>query len=639
MKYKLICSRETDIFSNVFSVIGAIDWCQINEMAPAARFDTGPYLDLERGPNWWEYYFERLSDIDPMCLAQLESDTESAAFALQMQNCIVANRDRVSDIIQHNVRSLPAVQEDVQTLWHRHVAGRFSVGLYIENEGDESGYASLVGDAVTRIEQVVRGRPCDTWRIVAVTGRNEVADLINEHFGGQVVCRNHVNGRFDDESMMDSSSLKAPALNVKGSSGYHAGLGALQDAYLLARCDVFLGSQSKLSTFVVACNPKVPWVQLSSPTSNAAAAGSVELVLKERAIQDLHKTAVERANLIERLHETAREQSLTIERLHQTLTKKQTADFEKRLKALEGRFHDISYRSKSWRDRFRPTLFDHRQYPPRTWRIPQHYTQRIAPMADAPTIAIVTPSFNHAPYIERTIRSVLDQNYPALRYTVQDGGSTDRTQAILGGFGKTVSWVSTGDNGQADAINRGFARIEGDIMGWLNSDDMLLPGSLDYVARFFKARPDVDVVYGHRVCIDEADKDIGRIILPRHDPETIKWMDYIPQETMFWRRRVWDKLGGVDPQFQYAMDWDFILRAHAEGFRFYRLPRFLGCFRVYDAQKTTSQIDVGNAESETLRLRYLGRATSPREHNDAVRAYVRRHVLTVRAYKLRLVRY
>ena len=139
--------------------------------------------------------------------------------------------------------------------------------------------------------------------------------------------------------------------------------------------------------------------------------------------------------------------------------------------------------------------------------------------------------------------------------------------------------------------------------------------------------------------IDEFDKDIGRVILPQHDSEAIKWMDYIPQETMFWRRRVWDRLGGLDRQFQYAMDWDFILRAHAEGFKFYRLPRFLGCFRVYAGQKTSSQIETGNAESALLRMRYLGRTVSPREQNDAIRAYLRRHVLTVRAYKLRFVRY
>ena len=408
---------------------------------------------------------------------------------------------------------------------------------------------------------------------------------------------------------------------------------------MLARCDVFLGCLSRLSSFVAACNPKIPWAKLSDATSSTAVGVADELATKERVIQQLYQTAVERANLIEHLHEVAQERGRTINLLYQTLNEQHTAALEKRVELLEQQCNELRAQSRSWRDRFRPTLFTHRQYAPREWRVPHHYTTTDAPLAGAPSIAIVTPSFNHAHYVERTIRSVIDQNYPALRYTVQDGGSTDGTQALLKGFGESLSWVSESDDGQADAINRGFARVEGDIMAWVNSDDTLLPGALDYVARFFGSRPDIDVVYGHRVCIDQSDKDIGRIILPRHDAEVIKWMDYIPQETMFWRRRVWEKLGGIDRRFHYAMDWDFILRAHAEGFRFHRLPRFLGCFRIHDSQKTVSQIEIGNAESTKLRMRHLGKIPSPRELNDAIRPYLRRHVLTVRAYKLRLVQY
>src|SRR4051794_14773763 len=98
MPYKLISCRDADIFSNLFSVLGAVDWCEANDATPAVRFDSGPHLDPERGPNWWEYYFERLSDIDPMSLPAA-SDKNMAAFSLEMEQRVLANRDRAADII------------------------------------------------------------------------------------------------------------------------------------------------------------------------------------------------------------------------------------------------------------------------------------------------------------------------------------------------------------------------------------------------------------------------------------------------------------------------------------------------------------------------------------------------------------
>ncbi|MEX2552446.1 MAG: hypothetical protein WD627_05545 [Actinomycetota bacterium] len=90
-------------------------------------------------------------------------------------------------------------------------------------------------------------------------------------------------------------------------------------------------------------------------------------------------------------------------------------------------------------------------------------------------------------------------------------------------------------------------------------------GTLAYIANYFAIHPDIDVVYGHRINIDREGLEIGRAILPRHDEKAIKWANYIPQETMFWRRRVWDALNGIDESFRFAMDWDFILRARGRG--------------------------------------------------------------------------
>jgi hypothetical protein len=149
---------------------------------------------------------------------------------------------------------------------------------------------------------------------------------------------------------------------------------------------------------------------------------------------------------------------------------------------------------------------------------------------------------------------------------------------------------------------------------------------LSYVARFFQRNPKVDVVYGHRICIDKDGLEIGRWVLPQHDLEAVKWADYIPQETMFWRRRVWDAVGPFDESFKYALDWDFILRVQAEGYRFNRLPRFLGCFRVHDEQKTLALKQVGQQESDILRKRSFGAVPIHFEINNGLHRYMQRHV-------------
>jgi glycosyltransferase involved in cell wall biosynthesis len=225
----------------------------------------------------------------------------------------------------------------------------------------------------------------------------------------------------------------------------------------------------------------------------------------------------------------------------------------------------------------------------------------------------VTPSYEHAQFLERTIQSVLQQNYSNLEYIVQDGGSTDGTDQILRKYGPRLKHVeSCADGGQAHAINLGFKHTSGEIMAWLNSDDLLLPGAIGYVVAFFLSHPEVDVVYGHRININEDGEEIGRWLMPSHDDGLLRWTDYIPQETLFWRRRIWTKVGAsLDESFQFALDWDLLLRFQDAGARFVRLPRFLGAFRVHAAQKTLSAIhETGQEEMNRLRLRSHGRAVN-----------------------------
>jgi glycosyltransferase involved in cell wall biosynthesis len=258
------------------------------------------------------------------------------------------------------------------------------------------------------------------------------------------------------------------------------------------------------------------------------------------------------------------------------------------------------------------------------------------------TVSIVTPSLNQGVFIERTIQSVINQGYPSLEYVIQDGDSSDGTKSILERYAPFLfAFQAVRDSGQANAINLGFRRTTGDIMAYLNADDVLLPGTLHYVAHFFATHPSVEVVYGHRVLIDENDQEIGRWILPPHDSEILSWLDYVPQETLFWRRRIWEKVGGcIDERFEFAMDWDLLLRFSEAGAHFFRVPRFLGAFRVHAEQKTAGQMStVGREEISKLRERWHGRPVSEGEAYKRCRSYFRKHIIWHISYKLGILRF
>ncbi len=276
----------------------------------------------------------------------------------------------------------------------------------------------------------------------------------------------------------------------------------------------------------------------------------------------------------------------------------------------------------------------------RLLRVPSRYHRKPA-LKNPPLISIVTPSFNQGQYLAQTIESVLSQDYPRLEYIVQDGGSTDDTAAVLNRYRHRLHHCAMEkDNGQSHAINLGFAHATGEIMAYLNSDDLLLPGSLFAVAKFFEDHPDVDVVYGHRVVIDQRGDERGRWVIPPHDAEALRWADYVPQETLFWRRRLWDQVGGIDESFRFAMDWDLLLRFQEANAKFHRLGRFLGAFRVHSSSKTVTVVNAtGQEEMGRLRRRCHGRDVTPAEIHEANRGYIWRHVLCNRMYRLGLFRY
>jgi glycosyltransferase involved in cell wall biosynthesis len=207
-------------------------------------------------------------------------------------------------------------------------------------------------------------------------------------------------------------------------------------------------------------------------------------------------------------------------------------------------------------------------------------------MKSWPRISIVTPSFNQARYIHHTVRSVLLQDYPDLEYMIFDGGSTDGTAKILAPYlNRLTHYQSAPDHGQSDAIASGFDRSTGQIMAWLNSDDMLAPGALHFVAQYFSEHPEVDALYSHRCIVGENNNVRSYWILPEHHDYLMRRWDMIPQETCFWRRSLFEKCGNLNRSYHFALDYDLLLRFMSQG-RFARVNRFLGAFRKHKEAKT-----------------------------------------------------
>ncbi len=220
---------------------------------------------------------------------------------------------------------------------------------------------------------------------------------------------------------------------------------------------------------------------------------------------------------------------------------------------------------------------------------------------DQTRISIVTPSFNQGAFLEWTLRSVIEQKYPNLEYVVMDGGSTDPSPQILARYREHFKhFESAKDNGHADAVRRGFEHTSGEIMAYLNSDDLLAPGALHFVAGYFAAHPAIDCIYSHRVFIDAENAVTGYWILPPHSNWLMRRWDYIPQETCFWRRSLYEAVGGIDPSFT-LFDYDLFVRFMERG-RMARVNRFLGAFRQHPESITSRAGDV-RRHPDSIRIR------------------------------------
>jgi glycosyltransferase involved in cell wall biosynthesis len=235
----------------------------------------------------------------------------------------------------------------------------------------------------------------------------------------------------------------------------------------------------------------------------------------------------------------------------------------------------------------------------------------------SPRVSIVTPSYNQGNFLERTLLSVLFQNYENLEYIVVDGQSTDKSQEILAQYQPYIDRVIIEpDDGQADALNKGFKLCTGEIIAYLNSDDCYVHAEvISQVVEQFLQHPEADVVYGQRYWVDAE----GRLL--RSDPyrpfsaEDFYLSDFIPQECSFWRRSAFEKIGSyVDSHYEFAMDYELFLRFLQQGATFLSVPYHFGLFRYYPDQKSASLWkNRGLPEIARLQQAYLGKTLKEAE--------------------------
>ena len=213
-----------------------------------------------------------------------------------------------------------------------------------------------------------------------------------------------------------------------------------------------------------------------------------------------------------------------------------------------------------------------------------------------PSISVVTPSYNQGAFLKGTIRSVLDQKYPNLEYIVIDGGSKDKSVDIIRNYEERLAyWVSEADRGQAHALNKGFAKATGDIFCWINSDDLLTPGTLHRVADYFNENPDAHWCTGGCQTI-EGDGKVRKEQVVDVGAPLSRWLTHINynraailQPSTFWTRKAWQDVGGVQETLHYAFDFDFFYQIRKKFGTPGELNAILSQFRLHRESKSVSQ--------------------------------------------------
>ena len=205
-----------------------------------------------------------------------------------------------------------------------------------------------------------------------------------------------------------------------------------------------------------------------------------------------------------------------------------------------------------------------------------------------PRITIITPSYNQGQFIEETIQSVLGQQYANLEYMIIDGGSNDNTVDIIKKYEKHISyWCSEKDSGQANAINKGFARATGDILMWLNSDDMLMPNILQLIAKKYVENPNA-LYFGNCLHFRHQENALissGSNVTAEHKNNPLSEVDFIIQPSSFWSKEIWENIGLLSEELHFGFDWEWFLRVEKK-YPLIPISECISLYRIHDAHKS-----------------------------------------------------
>lgn len=249
-------------------------------------------------------------------------------------------------------------------------------------------------------------------------------------------------------------------------------------------------------------------------------------------------------------------------------------------------------------------------------------------------ITVVTPSYNQGRFLEETLRSVVSQRQYVHEYFVVDGGSTDNSVDVIKKYADKIDWwVSEKDNGQSDAIHRGFSRATGDYLFWLNSDDVLLPGAMAKVTAALEAHPEWDALTGYHVRMDEDSRVLTMHRIPRESRAKARWGEFhVCQQTCFFRRSIYEQLGGLNLSLHCVMDTELWSRMLNAGTVWGHVPRYLAGFRQHRQAKGTAEAwhEKYRVEEQFMRDEYPEYCRHDLKHRFGKFAYRVRQVLVGR---------
>ena len=224
-----------------------------------------------------------------------------------------------------------------------------------------------------------------------------------------------------------------------------------------------------------------------------------------------------------------------------------------------------------------------------------------------PLVSVITPSWNSAAYIEQTILSVINQTYRNVEYIIIDGGSSDGTLDIIRKYESSIDyWVSEADDGMYQAINKGMQRARGEIVAYLNSDDLYYPNTLEKVVNFFADNSSVELVYGNLNFVDAEGKKLFTQIYPKFSLNFFIMANcsMIGQPASFWKSSLLKKIGMFDESLKMAADFEFFIRAGMIG-RLVYTPHVLAAFRTHNLSLTSTQSQRGQVEVRLIHEKYF----------------------------------